>query len=113
MKVTIILLLLAILGITAACAAPITYLPEASPTPVVVFVDLTPTPAGRSCTVTTGEPNGAINLRAGPGLDRPVIGIVSEGEQLTIANAGNYAGWEMVTTPGELVGFIETARWCK
>lgn len=66
----------------------------------------TATPA-RSCTVTAAE---ALHLRSGPGTGYSVIGYLSPGDLLTVAD--ERGAWMAVTTPGDLTGWVHS-EYCR
>ncbi len=67
-----------------------------------------PTPRP-SCTVTTGVPSGYLNIRAGAGVEYPVIGQLHEGDVLTILTPG---AWLEVETSQHQTGWINS-KFCK
>lgn len=68
----------------------------------------TPTPRP-ACTVSTNVPLGYLNLRSGPGTDYAVIGLLHEGETLTVIRRG---AWLEVETTDHLAGWVN-GRYCK
>ncbi len=81
-----------------------TYQPE-TPQPIP---SATPTP---SCIVTTGIPDGRVNLRACPSMSCAVLAVVVEGETLQVVTPGEPGGWHEVQT-GATTGYVYS-RFCK
>lgn len=61
------------------------------------------------CNVQTGIDGGTVNLRTCGGLSCGVLGIVTEGERLTILTAG---AWMNVTTESGVTGWLNS-KYCK
>ncbi len=68
--------------------------------------DPTPRP---SCTVTTGIPSGSLNIRAGAGMQYAAIGLLHEGDVVTILTPG---AWLEVETSQHQTGWINS-KFCK
>lgn len=62
-----------------------------------------------ACNVQTGIEGGTVNLRTCAGTACAVLGIVTEGERLTILTAG---AWMNVTTEDGATGYINS-NYCK
>lgn len=99
-----IIILLALLAFVAGL-----YAMSASAATVKPTATATATDTPESCNVQTGIEGGAVNLRACGGTSCGVLGIVTEGERLTILTAGN---WINVMTKGGATGFINS-KYCK
>jgi uncharacterized protein YgiM (DUF1202 family) len=63
-----------------------------------------------SCTVSTGVPAGKLNIRTGAGVQYSVIGLLHEGQVLTLTGS-RADGWIEVIT-GNLSGWINS-RYCR
>ncbi|RMD60932.1 hypothetical protein D6833_08920 [Candidatus Parcubacteria bacterium] len=57
-----------------------------------------------SGTISTGLPNGRVNLRQGPGMHYRVLAVLSEGTTVTILR--REANWSMVQSPTGLTGWV-------
>ncbi|MDP1547390.1 MAG: SH3 domain-containing protein [Anaerolineales bacterium] len=68
----------------------------------------TPTQTPTVCNVQTGIEGGAVNLRTCAGVSCAVLGIVAEGERLTILTAGN---WTHVTNADGVTGWLNS-KYC-
>jgi uncharacterized protein YgiM (DUF1202 family) len=65
------------------------------------------TDSPETCIVTTGIDTGTLNLRLQDGTQYPVIGVLHEGDALTMT--GNQAGqWIEVTTTRNVTGWINS-----
>lgn len=104
-----------ILAILTSCS-PYEDLQLRTPTPAttgtaqlsqVATIEPTPYP---SCTVQTGVPAGNLNIRTGAGTQYAVIGLLREGQRLTLTGT-RQDGWIEVIT-GNLSGWINE-RYCK
>ena len=82
----------------------------AEPTATILStkLEVSPTPQP-ACTVTTGIPDGYLNLRKGPGTNRAVIRVLREGEILQVIARG---AWLKVVTREKLTGFVNS-KFCK
>ena len=69
-------------------------------TPAMRTIVPMPTPTPQTCTVTTGVPDGTLNIRTGEGTSYAVIGTLKEGQQLTIIQAGKWLKVSTRTTTG-------------
>lgn len=72
----------------------------------VVNGDITSAPT--QCVISTGVQGGKVNLRDGPGTRFNVIGVLTEGDVLSIAQLGN---WYQVITGGGITGWI-SSNYC-
>ena len=68
-----------------------------------------PTPSPQHCTVDTGTPGGALNLRSCPGMSCGVLAVLDEGDDLTILAAGD---WIEVQPDKGAAGFVNSS-YCK
>lgn len=68
-----------------------------------------PTPTPSTCTVQTGVPSGRLNLRKGAGTQYPVIGVLEEGDVLTVLADGD---WLAVMVSDGTRGYINS-RFCR
>lgn len=96
-------------GAPSPTAEPVT----ASPLPVVETSPTLPDadPTAETCTVTTGISNGALNLRAGAGIQYTVLAVLNEGE--TVTRTGQREGrWWQVVTEDQLEGWVNN-DYCK
>lgn len=115
-KLNYLVLLLLLYGCSAAIPLPTTSTPESttSPQPTateIVQVAESPTATVQTfevCTVSTGAPQGYLNLRSGAGVDYPVLRVLNEGETLTIMQRG--AWLEVLDASG--VGYVNS-NYCK
>jgi len=71
--------------------------PSAKPARVVDNPAI-PSPPIMTCRVSTGLPDGWLNLRSEPGENAPIITVLTEGETLTITDASR-ADWLKVNSP--------------
>jgi uncharacterized protein YgiM (DUF1202 family) len=79
--------------------------PQTTNTPEI---DPTPTQPPKRCTVTTGTAAGRLNLRSCPGTGCGVIGVLEEGQAVTILAAGD---WLKVQTEAG-AGYINS-NYCR
>ena len=79
---------------TAANTAVATRTPTPTPTPAATVF------APASCSVSTGFANGRLNVRACPGLDCAILGIVREGETLTVTASGDWLSVQFANLRG-------------
>lgn len=105
--------LLVMLVIAVLLIAGIVYgLNALSPTQTVRPTENVPvethTPTAHTCTVTTGVPDGDLNLRTGAGTEYAVIDTLKEGDVLTVIADGD---WMEVTFNGRR-GFIN-GQYCR
>lgn len=70
---------------------------------------MTTLPSRILCTVETGYPAGALNLRTGPGTQYTIIRVLQEGETLTVIERG---AWLEVIDRQNARGYINS-RFCK
>ena len=70
----------------------------------------TPTQGGQRCTVDTGTPGGALNLRACAGTGCAVLDTLTEGDTLTVISTAD--GWQRVQTQSGTAGFVNS-KYCK
>jgi uncharacterized protein YgiM (DUF1202 family) len=68
-------------------------------------------PAAPTCIVSTGLPDGTVNVRSGPGMHYPVVDVVSEGEILPLYGEPEH-GWQRVCTARLVEGWFYTPTWC-
>ena len=90
----------------------------AAPTVTAVTAALSPTqpipitPTANSpprvCTVLTGIPDGALNLRTGAGIEHAVITTLTEGQRLTLTAAAPRGVWIQVSTADQITGWINS-----
>ena len=64
------------------------------------------------CTVRTGYKGGTVNIRSGPGMDYPVVGVAEEGELLYVMEPPVF-GWSPVRAFDGTGGFFYVSEWCK
>ena len=67
-----------------------------------------PTTSPTRCTVTTGAAGGRLNMRACAGTGCGVIGVLEEGQAVTILAAGD---WLKVQTEAGATGFVNS-KYC-
>lgn len=110
----VILIVIAVMLMTACTPTLPTYAPTETPAPLETDVPTvtqtstrTPTSA-QTCTVSTGVPAGYLNLRTGAGVNHGVIDVLHEGDVLTVIAFGE---WLEVTHEGKQ-GFINS-RYCE
>ncbi len=53
-----------------------------------------------------------LRLRAGPGLDQPILGHVMQGEEIRVLGRSDHAGWLKVRTSADQVGWV-AAPWVR
>lgn len=87
-----------------------------SSAPMKPTIQPSPTPQAATlpaCKVTTGYPEGTVNLRACAGLACQVVAVLSEGDELTVLTplSPNSGGWLEVKSFAGLRGFIH-AKYC-
>ena len=70
----------------------------------------TSTPA-RLCIVATGVPAGSLNIRTSAGVNFAVIGLLHEGQALTLTDESPRGNWIQITT-GHVTGWINS-NYCK
>ena len=90
----------------AAAVSTETVMPKVKPAPLP-----TPSRVPRMCTVRTGFPSGALNIRTGAGVNHSVIQTLTEGQQLTLTNEAPRGHWIKVTTDQLVTGWINS-RYC-
>ena len=91
--------------IGAAVLSRATHSPQSNP-PTPTIPTSTPRP---HCTVDTGTPGGALNLRSCPGMSCGVLAVLDEGDDLTILAAGD---WIEVQPDKGAAGFVNSS-YCK
>ena len=69
--------------------------------------DITSAPS--QCLISTGVQDGQLYLRDGPGTQYKIIGVLTEGEGLSIIKLGN---WYQVITSGGVTGWV-TSHYCR
>ncbi len=115
-----VILLLFIILVLSGCNPYQGLYPESSQTPtpaasVSAETPLQPTVAQPdptlrpSCTVTTGVPSGSLNIRTGAGMQYEAIGLLHEGDVVTILTPG---AWLEVETLQHQTGWINS-KFCK
>lgn len=89
-------------GNTAAMVANTAKATQSNPATVTTTL----MPMVQACRVTTGLPDGRLNLRACSGIDCPIVTTVNEGETLFQTQAVD--GWLAVKTAGGLIGWVNS-----
>lgn len=83
--------------------------------PPIKNLTISPTSTLFSCKVTTGISNGTLNVRRGPDVFFPVIGLLNENDQVLILSdpeIQKVIGWIMIIHKPDLKGWINLS-YCK
>lgn len=92
LSLSVVLFLTVLLGISRASARP------AGQIPTVSIPTVTSSPSGATITVTREEDQ--INVRAGPGVEYPIVGILIAGQQVPALGRSVGGQWIQVVYPG-------------